>query len=209
MMPGTRVGPLLAERALPAGRFALRPVDPEADLDLVHGWMNDPDTARYWELDGPAERTAQHLAGQSEADYSAAFLGLLDGEPMSYWELYRADLDPLLAGRYPAAAHDAGVHLLIGPPELRGRGLGTALLREVAARALSADPYATRMIAEPDVRNAASIAAFEHAGFRRAGDVELADKTAVLMIKLRAPMPGPPAFRGTTARPAPPTVRTH
>jgi RimJ/RimL family protein N-acetyltransferase len=205
MMPELRVGPLFAERLLPAGRFALRPVDPAADLDLVHGWMNEAAAARYWELDGPAEHTARHLAEQGEADYTAAYLGVLNGTAMSYWELYRADLDPLLAGRYPAASHDAGVHVLIGDPALRGHGLGTTLLREVAARTLSADPYATRMIAEPDVRNTASIAAFEHAGFRRAADVELADKTAALMIKLRAPMPGPAAFRAT-ARPA--TVRT-
>ncbi|MGV9572720.1 GNAT family N-acetyltransferase, partial [Streptomyces nigra] len=30
--------------------------------------------------------------------------------PMSYWEIYRADLDPL-ARHYPARPHDIGVHL--------------------------------------------------------------------------------------------------
>ena len=210
--PAVRLGPLLAERAVlveraqPAGRFALRPADPAADLAVVHGWMNDPAVARFWQLDGPADRTARHLAEQVDLDYSAAYLGLLDGVPMSYWEIYRADLDPLLDGRYPAKRNDAGVHLLIGPAHLRGRGLGTVLLREVAARAFAADPYATRVIAEPDVRNAPSIAAFERAGFRRLADVELVDKTAALMAKPRVPLPGPEAFRGT-ARPV--NVRTH
>lgn len=204
--PALRLGPLLAERMLPVGRFALRPADPAADLDVVHGWMNDPAVARFWGLDGSADRTARHLAEQADLDYSAAYLGLLDGVPMSYWEIYRADLDPLLEGRYPAARNDAGVHLLIGPAHLRGRGLGPVLLREAAARALAADPYATRVIAEPDVRNAASIAVFERAGFRRLADVELAGKTAALMAKPRVPLPGPAAFRGT-ARPV--TVRTH
>lgn len=210
--PTVRLGPLLAERtvflgrAQPLGSFTLRPADPAADLDVVHGWMNDPAVARFWELDGPAERTARHLAEQTDLDYTAAYVGLLDGVPMSYWEIYRADLDPLLDGRYPAKRNDAGVHLLVGPPHLRGRGLGTVLLREVAARAFAADPYATRVIVEPDVRNTQSIAAFERAGFRRLADVELADKTAALMAKPRVPLPGPAAFRGT-GRPV--NVRTH
>ena len=48
-------------------------------------------------------------------------LGVLDGTPMSYWEIYRADLDPL-ARHYPARPHDTGIHLLIGGVADRGRG---------------------------------------------------------------------------------------
>lgn len=40
---------------------------------------------------------------------------------MSYWELYRADLDSL-AQHYPARDHDAGVHMLWGRPKAAGRG---------------------------------------------------------------------------------------
>ena len=46
---------------------------------------------------------------------------------MSYWECYWAARDPL-AGHYPAEPADQGVHLLIGPPERTGRGLGRQLL---------------------------------------------------------------------------------
>ncbi len=45
---------------------------------------------------------------------------------MSYWELYRADLDPL-AQFYAARHHDAGIHLLLGPAQCRGRGLAADL----------------------------------------------------------------------------------
>ena len=172
---------------MPAGLFRLRPADQVRDLDLVHGWMNDPETAAFWELEGPRERTEQHLSEQAALDYSWPYVGLLDGEPMSYWEFYRADLDPLLTGRYPARPHDAGVHVLIGPARFRGKGIGAALLRDVAARLLAAEPRATRVVAEPDVRNERSVRAFLSAGFRRAAELDLADKRAALMVRDRDP----------------------
>lgn len=181
-------------RSLAIGEFALRRVDANADLDLIHRWLNDPAVAAYWELDGPRERAETYLREQAALDYSAAYLGLLDGEPMSYWEIYRADLDPLLEGRYPARAHDAGLHLLIGPAELRGQGIGSTLLREMAERALAADPCAGRVLAEPDVRNVASIQAFARAGFEQHGVIQLADKRAALMVRPRAAEP-PSAHR--------------
>jgi RimJ/RimL family protein N-acetyltransferase len=197
---GPLAGLPCAPRGLPAGQFALRIVRLENDLDLVHGWMNDPQVAAFWELDGPRERTEQHLIEQASLDYTAAYLGLLDGEPMSYWEVYRADLDPLLAGRYPARPHDTGLHVLIGPRALRGRGIGSALLRDLASRALAADPQATRVLAEPDVRNVASVRAFARAGFRVLGIVELAAKRAALLARERD---GPPPGGSAPANPGP------
>lgn len=161
--------------------FALRPVT-EADLPLLHRWHNDPVVDRYWELAGPVDRVAAHLAGLPA--HARPMIGELAGAPISYWELYRADLDPL-AAHYPAAPHDAGIHLLLGPAEVRGRGLGARLIGVVADGLLAADPEATRVVAEPDVRNVASVRAFERAGFVRAAEVHLPDKTAALMIKDR------------------------
>jgi len=71
---------------------------------------------------------------------------------MSYWEIYRADLDPL-ARHYPARPQDTGVHLLIGGVADRARGLGSTLLRAVSAMVLDNRPVCTRVVAEPDLRN--------------------------------------------------------
>jgi len=184
----------LGPRLLSVGEFTLRPVEPRSDAGLIYTWMNDPHIAAFWELDGPRERTEAHLFEQAQLDHTAAYLGLLDGAPMSYWEVYRADLDPLLAGRYPARPHDAGLHLLIGPAGLRGRGIGSTLIRELAERALDADPRAPRVIAEPDVRNTASVRAFARAGFEHSRVVRLSTKRAALMIRPRTDLP--PESRG-------------
>ncbi|WKD32189.1 GNAT family N-acetyltransferase [Streptomyces xanthophaeus] len=190
--------PLLAEADLldspaiwgsvttPAGAFRLEPVRPGRDLELLTGWMNDPEVAAYWELAGPAAVTADHLRAQLDGDgRSIPCLGLLDGTPMSYWEIYRADLDPL-SGHYPARPHDTGIHLLIGDGTNRGRGLGTALLRAVADLVLGNRPRCTRVVAEPDIRNTPSVSAFLNSGFRCSAEIDLPEKRAALMIRERA-----------------------
>ncbi|MFI9154233.1 GNAT family N-acetyltransferase [Streptomyces sp. NPDC053367] len=168
-----------------AGVFQLVPVHLGRDLPLVVRWMNDPAVAAFWELAGPPRVTEQHLRQQLAGDgRSVPCLGLLDGSPMSYWEIYRADLDPL-ARHYPARPHDTGVHLLIGGVADRGRGLGGTLLRAVADLALDNRPACARVVAEPDLRNTPSVSAFLTAGFRFAAEVDLPGKRAALMIRDR------------------------
>lgn len=170
----------------PAGEFRLVPVVLERDLRLVHAWMNDPAVAAFWELAGPEPVTARHLRAQLEGDgHSVPCLGLLDGVPMSYWEVYRADLDPL-AAFYPAQPHDMGLHVLIGGATDRGRGLGSMLLRTVGRLVLDHSAPCGRVIAEPDVRNAASVAAFLNAGFQLHAELDLPGKRAALMVLDRA-----------------------
>ncbi|MEU3935697.1 GNAT family N-acetyltransferase [Streptomyces sp. NPDC029044] len=169
----------------PAGVFHLVPVRIEGDLPLISRWMNDPAAAAFWELSGPQEVVGDHLRAQLAGDgRSVPCVGVLDGTPMSYWEIYRADLDPL-ALHYPARPHDTGIHLLIGAGTDRGRGLGGLLLRAVADLVLSQRPSCARVIAEPDIRNTPSIAAFLTAGFRFSAEVDLPAKRAALMIRDR------------------------
>ncbi|MFE0515761.1 GNAT family N-acetyltransferase [Streptomyces sp. NPDC058964] len=175
-------GPLVT----PVGPFQLVPARLDRDLSLISGWMNDPAVAAFWELAGSRAQTEDHLRAQLAGDgRSIPCVGVLDGTPMSYWEIYRADLDPL-ARHYPARPHDTGVHLLIGGVADRGRGLGSALLRAVADLVLDRRPACARVIAEPDLRNTPCVAAFLNAGFRFAAEVDLPAKRAALMIRDRS-----------------------
>ncbi|MDQ0793529.1 GNAT family N-acetyltransferase [Streptomyces sp. B1I3] len=170
----------------PAGAFRLVRVELARDLAVISRWMNDPAVAAFWELAGPEPVTAGHLRPQLEGDgRSVPCLGVLDGRPMSYWEIYRADLDPL-ARHYPARPHDTGVHLLIGGVGNRGRGIGSSLLRAVSDLVLDHRPRCARVVAEPDLRNTPSVSAFLSAGFRFSAEVELPGKRAALMVRDRA-----------------------
>lgn len=168
------------------GTFRLVPVQLDRDLALVASWMNDPAVAEFWELAGDPDVTECHLRQQLTGEgRSVPCLGVLDGNPMSYWEIYRADLDPL-ARYYPARPHDTGVHLLIGGVDDRARGLGGTLLRAVATMVLDNRPACTRVVAEPDLRNTPSVSAFLTAGFRFCAEVDFSGKRAALMIRDRA-----------------------
>ncbi|MFI1397198.1 GNAT family N-acetyltransferase [Streptomyces sp. NPDC020681] len=170
----------------PDGSFHLVPVRIERDLALITRWMNDPAVAAFWELAGPDSVTTAHLRTQLDGDgRSLPCLGVLDGVPMSYFEIYRADLDPL-ARHYPARPHDTGIHLLIGGVADRGRGVGSTLLRAAAELVLDHRPRCARVIAEPDLRNTPSVSAFLSAGFRFSAEVDLPDKRAALMVRDRA-----------------------
>jgi RimJ/RimL family protein N-acetyltransferase len=170
----------------PHGHFRLVPVVPARDLPLLTRWMNDPAVAAFWELDGDEQVTAKHLDAQLRGDgRSVPCLGVLRGTPMSYWEIYRADLDPL-ARYYPARPHDTGVHLLIGGVAQRARGMGSTLLRAVAGLILDHRPRCTRVVAEPDLRNTPSVAAFLTAGFHFSAEIDLPGKRAALMMRERA-----------------------
>jgi RimJ/RimL family protein N-acetyltransferase len=162
------------------------PAHADRDLALVSGWMNDPVVAAFWELAGDPVLTRRHIAAQTFGDgRSVPCLGVLDGRAMSYWEIYRADLDPL-ARHYPARPQDTGIHLLIGSGADRGRGLGGTLIKAVADLILQHRPGCTRVVAEPDIRNTASVAAFLGAGFRLSAEVSLPGKQAALMVRDRA-----------------------
>ncbi|MCC3769092.1 acetyltransferase [Streptomyces sp. UNOC14_S4] len=172
--------------ATPLGPFRLVPVRLDRDLRLVARWMNDPAVAAFWGLDGPEAVTETHLRAQLDGDgRSVPCLGVLAGVPMSYWEVYRADLDPL-ARHYPARPHDTGLHLVVGRVADRGRGIGSTLLRAVADLVLDHRPSCGRVVAEPDLRNVPSVAAFLTAGFRLTAEFGLPDKRAALMVRDRA-----------------------
>jgi acetyl CoA:N6-hydroxylysine acetyl transferase len=163
-----------------AGRFTLCPVKPERDLPLIQRWMNDPDVARYWELDGPPERTTEHVRAQIESPHAQPLLARLSGRAIGYWELYQAAHDRL-AEYYPAEPDDLGIHLLIGESDCRGIGLGGVLLRALADAVQHERPR--RVVAEPDERNEASVRAFTAAGFVATETIDLPDKRATLMIR--------------------------
>jgi RimJ/RimL family protein N-acetyltransferase len=173
-----------------AGMFELDHLRPLRELAMLHEWMGDPDVDRFWALAG-REDLDRHIAAQLDSAHSTPYIGRLDGEPMSYWEVSRADLDPP-AAHYPARSHDAGLHLLIGPAALRGRGFGSVLIRAVTEWVLARHPQATRVVAEPDLRDERSVRAFAGAGYDRRGELDLPDKQAALMVCDRSlvPIPG-------------------
>ena len=100
-------------------------------------------------------------------DGAALWIGLLEGAVASAWmsrpgSLFRAWFVPL-------RAEDLVLFRGTTAPELRGRGISPAMMREIVARAL---PSGARAYLDVMVHNAPSIRAVEKAGFRRIGTMK-------------------------------------
>ncbi|TCP45115.1 RimJ/RimL family protein N-acetyltransferase [Tamaricihabitans halophyticus] len=160
------------------------------DLDLVHGWMNSPQVAPFWQQAWPRERWAAELRTQLAGNYCRPFLLLLNERPIGYIELYRAARD-VVAHHYPALPHDTGLHGAIGEPDLIGRGLAYRIWLHMIEAVFAADPHCRRMITDPaadhQVARRLDAAVARKVGGAELGEVELPHKRAALYIYPRTP----------------------
>lgn len=177
---------------LDRGRLELRDADADRDGSLLERWLNCDHVRDRYQLDEPRDgqgryssrQVRRHLERLSVSEHEQASIGSLDGVDVSYWETYDVGHSPL-AG-YPGLDDlDRAVHLIIGSTAHVGRGLASVLLRAVAEWQLDGYPAASRVAAEPNVRNAVAIRAFRRSGFRQLGMAELPDKRAVVMALQR------------------------
>ena len=87
----------------------------------------------------------------------------IDGRPVGSIQTYLVSDYPEWIGDEPGVA---GVDLFIADEGLTGRGIGPRILVEFMLTVVFVDPATTACVAAPDVANAASLRAFEKAGFR-------------------------------------------
>jgi RimJ/RimL family protein N-acetyltransferase len=161
MRPSSRLGdhPL-------AMAISFRPVTRE-DLPLVHEWHQRPHVLRWWTARPSFGDTEEHylptIDGTEPTDH---YLALLDDEPLGMIQTYLVSDYPDYAALIEEAEGIAGLDLFIGEEALTGRGHGTEMIRSFVDEIVFARPDTVACTADPAVRNAASIRAFEKAGFR-------------------------------------------
>ncbi|MGQ4728157.1 GNAT family N-acetyltransferase [Streptomyces sp. Ju416(a)] len=160
------------------GTFTVRPLDPAADAEMVHGWVTHPKAA-FW-LMGDAEladveREYRSIAAHPHHD---AFIGLHHGEPAFLIERY----DPTeveLKGLYEAEPGDVGMHFLVAPTDTPVHGFTRAVITAVMDF-LFADPSVRRVVVEPDVTNSAVQALNKAVGFDVLREIAKPEKDALL-----------------------------
>ncbi|WP_264187660.1 GNAT family N-acetyltransferase [Halobacillus litoralis] len=150
------------------------------DVALVHKWMNEDQVHPFWQLNLPFERFEKHYRKALRDTHQTLYLGMIDGEVMSYWEAYWVKGD-VLENSYSPKAYDQGIHLLIGEKDYLGSGFALPLLRAMVRFQLEQDAT-TKVVAEPDIRNEKMIHIFEKCGFTPITPIQLPDKKAQLMF---------------------------
>lgn len=135
----------------------LRPLDPAADLDLVHRWVTEP-RARFWGMTEASRNEVREIySWLQEQDHLAAYLIDLDGVPVGMVQTYDPFVDEI-GEYYDRRAGDLGVHLFLADSPARAG--------------------VRRLVAEPDTANEPSVARFRSLGFSDGSTVQLPHKVA-------------------------------
>ncbi|WP_436736949.1 GNAT family N-acetyltransferase [Streptomyces sp. BBFR102] len=164
-------------------QLAIRPLDPDADAALVHGWVTHPKAA-FWLMQGlSADEVRGEYAAIADHPHHDAFIGLYEDSPAFLMERY----DPArveLAGLYEAHPGDVGMHFLCAPADTPLHGFTRAVIFAVMEY-LFADPATVRVVVEPDVRNTAVHALNEAVGFEVVRKIAKPEKEAYLSVCTR------------------------
>ena len=159
----------------------------DADLPLLHRWLNEPGIVAWWEGDDVSWEGVVRDYGEATTDpYLEHWLALVDEVPVGWIQCYRLADEPEEAEAFFALGVDqdaAGIDYLLGEPEARGQGLGTEMVRAfVHDIVFPQHPGWTQACAAPSAGNTASWRALEKAGFRFLGEVPDPDGNGRLMV---------------------------
>jgi hypothetical protein len=183
------------EEELPGlGRLRLVVIAPEADADLIHGWVRE-ERAKFWGMGAMSRDEVRHIYGFLDSlDTHHGYLMIVEEQPAGIFQTYEPLQDPV-GEVYPARPEDTGMHLLLAPAERRVPGF-TATLLSGLIRFLLSDPAKDRVVAEPDARNSKAIGRLVGFGFEARAKVQLAGKEAQLVFLTREKFEAGTALEG-------------
>ncbi len=159
----------------------------DADLPLLHRWLNDPAVVEWWEGDDVSWDAVVSDYGEGHGDPVEHWLALLDGAPVGWIQCYGA-ADMVEEETYYWREHldlqtTAGIDYLVGEASARGQGVGSAMIRAfVRDVVFPMHPEWARAAAGPFEANIASWKALANAGFERAAVLDDEEGACVLMV---------------------------
>lgn len=151
----------------------------DAHVDLLHGWLRAAHVLPWWGVEGPIEATAAYVDAMRALDHQRSWIVSDAAGPFGYVETYVVAGDPL-ADHYPVQPGDRGLHLMVGEPDRLGTPVSRALMASVLS-GLIAEPEATRVVCEPNVRNERMLRFCASLGAERVAEFPFGKKTAALL----------------------------
>jgi aminoglycoside 6'-N-acetyltransferase len=168
----------------------------DADLPLLHRWLNEPGVVRWWEGDDVSWDAVVRDYGSASTNPAEHWIASVDGRDIGWIQCYvtadNEDDEEVAAWRtlgVPRTA--AGIDYLVSAPKARGTGIGTAMIRAfVTDVVFGLHPDWTHAAASPYAANVASCRALEKAGFHHAGTFDDPDGPCRLMVLARPTQSG-------------------
>lgn len=146
-------------------RIGFRRLD-EYDLPLLHEWLQREHVRRWWDKHDTYPKVVEHyLPAISGSDPTQLYVIELDDRAGGLVETYLVSDYPEYEALLGTGEGVAGLDLFLANAEQTGRGLGSKVIAEFVRDIVFARPTTTACVAGPNSDNAASIRAFEKAGF--------------------------------------------
>jgi RimJ/RimL family protein N-acetyltransferase len=147
----------LSEPPTPASPISTAETDDTTlmtDLQLLNKWMNSDRVSKFWGCSGPQSTQEQFLKTNLSSKHSFPAIGMWDGKPFGYFEIYWVKEDIL--GRHlgnRADNYDRGIHVLVGEEEFRGKHRVKCWITALAHWSFMEDYRTNAVVLEPRVDN--------------------------------------------------------
>ncbi|MET7679548.1 GNAT family N-acetyltransferase [Streptomyces sp. NPDC005423] len=163
--PASTRTPVHEQRVDGYGTVRVLPLDPEADADVIHGWVSEQ-RALFWGMNGlTRDQVTEIYAHMDTLATHHAYLAVRDGDPVALLQTYDPAADRV-GDCYDVRPGDVGMHLLLAPPGPAGARSGwSSALLGVFVSYLLLGLGRSRIVVDPDVRNEKAIARFRREGF--------------------------------------------
>lgn len=173
-------------RAIPwlGAELTFRAAGEAGDAALLNAWMNQPRVAAIWDEAGPVEHHRAYLDGLIADPHILPLIGLLDGRPFGWFEVYYA-VENRLGALYAAADWDRGWHVAIGDEDCRGAAHVSAWLPSLMHFLFLDEPRTRRIVGEPRADHRQQLRNLERSGFAAVGTVDFPHKRAALVMLTR------------------------
>lgn len=153
----------------------------EADLPLLRRWLETPDWRRWW---GDPDAELANLAADLHEPAMRLWIVEHENAPLAFMQDYpvHAWADHPYRDLLPPGSY--GIDQSIGPPELLGRGHGSAFIRQHVATLLAEG--ASCVATDPHPDNARAIRAYGKAGFtplRRLDDIGVWGPVLLMVVR--------------------------
>lgn len=151
--------PHISAATLAEPKYTAQSLDAEdtmqmSDVQLLHKWMNLDRVSKFWGCTGPESTQAEFLRANLTSNNSFPAIGMWDGKPFGYFEIYWVKEDIL--GRHlsdRAGDFDRGVHVLVGEDEFRGKHRVKIWITSLAQWAFGHDYRTNAVVLEPRIDN--------------------------------------------------------
>ena len=142
------------------------------DFPLLSRWLAEPLVARWWYDDASPDAVEADFGPVVDGeDPTAVYLAEHQGWVFGLVQVFRLDDEPEYAAELatvcPVPAGALSLDYLVGEPDARGQGLGTAMIAAAVARGFADHPDAGEVLVPVSAANEASWRALERAGGTR------------------------------------------